>query len=112
MLQKICKVENKQSVAHFMGQSVVSTARFINLNKVFLENDFGHDLFNTWIVKIKGLWNTEERKGDGKYNPLSHNVEGCNPFAATVWEGELLRRHFSPKVRDGVKLLEKSISQA
>lgn len=61
--------------------------------------------------KVAGLWNTEERKGDGKYNPLSHNVEGSNPFAATVWEGELLRKHFSPKVRDGVKLLEKSISQ-
>lgn len=61
--------------------------------------------------KVKGLWHTEERKGDGKYNPLSRNVEGSNPFAATVWEGELLRKHFSPKVRDGVKLLEKGIMQ-
>lgn len=70
------------------------------------------DVVHSHGKKVKGLWNTEERKGDGKYNPLSHNVEGSNPFAATVWEGELLRKHFSPKVRDGVKLLEKSITKA
>jgi nucleolar complex protein 3 len=70
------------------------------------------DVAHSHGKKIKGIWNTEERKGDGKYNPLSQNVEGSNPFAATVWEGELLRKHFSPKVRDSVKLLEKSISQA
>ena len=70
------------------------------------------DVAHSHGKKVKGIWNTDERKGDGKYNPLSQNVEGSNPFAATVWEGELLRKHFSPKVRDGVKLLEKSLSQA
>jgi nucleolar complex protein 3 len=39
-------------------------------------------------------------------------VEGSNPFAATVWEGELLRKHYCPKVREGVKLLEKSLRNA
>lgn len=60
--------------------------------------------------KIAALWNTEERKGDGTFNPLSETVEGSNPFATTVWEGEILRRHYCPKVREGVKLLEKELS--
>lgn len=68
------------------------------------------DVTHTHGKKVASLWNTEERKGDGKFNALSDSVEGSNPFAATAWEGELLRKHFSPKVREGVKLLEKSIT--
>lgn len=67
------------------------------------------DVANTHGRKIKSLWDTEERKGDGKFNPFSDSVEGSNPFATTVWEGELLRKHFSPKVREGVKLMEKEL---
>jgi nucleolar complex protein 3 len=59
--------------------------------------------------KIAALWNTEERRGDGVFDSLSGEVEGSNPFAATIWEGELLRRHFSPAVRDGVKVAEKNV---
>jgi len=59
--------------------------------------------------KVAALWNTEERRGDGVFDPLGEEVEGSNPFAATVWEGELLRRHFSPAVRDGVKIMEKNV---
>lgn len=59
--------------------------------------------------KLSGLWNTEERKGDGVFDPWRGDVEGSNPFAATVWEGELLRLHFSPRVRDGVGGLEKGL---
>jgi nucleolar complex protein 3 len=69
-----------------------------------------NDVAHTHGKKIGSLWNTEERKGDGKYNPVSASLEGSNPFAATVWEGELLRKHYSPKVREGLKMLEKSIS--
>ncbi|KAG9253923.1 nucleolar complex-associated protein-domain-containing protein [Emericellopsis atlantica] len=69
-----------------------------------------NDVAHTHGKKIGSLWNTEERKGDGKYNPVSGNLEGSNPFAATVWEGELLRKHYSPKVREGLKMLEKSMS--
>ena len=65
------------------------------------------DVSNTHGKKIAALWNTEERKGDGTFNALSESVEGSNPFASTVWEGEILRRHYCPKVRDGVKMLEK-----
>ncbi|CEJ93889.1 Putative Nucleolar complex-associated protein [[Torrubiella] hemipterigena] len=68
------------------------------------------DVANTHGRKIKALWNTEERKGDGRFNPIGDSVEGSNPFATTVWEGELLRKHFSPKVREGVQLLEKELS--
>lgn len=60
-------------------------------------------------TKIKALWNTEERRGDGMFDALGGEVEGSNPFAATVWEGELLKYHFSPAVRDGVKVVEKNI---
>jgi nucleolar complex protein 3 len=59
--------------------------------------------------KIAALWNTEERKGDGTFDPLAGEVEGSNPFATTVWEGELLRKHFSPAVRGGVKVVEKNV---
>lgn len=59
--------------------------------------------------KIASLWNTEERRGDGVFDGLSGEVEGSNPFAATVWEGEILRKHFSPAVREGVKVMEKNV---
>ncbi|KAF7559333.1 hypothetical protein G7046_g4823 [Stylonectria norvegica] len=68
------------------------------------------DVAHTHSSKVNSLWNTEERKGDGRYNAMSDSVEGSNPFAATVWEGELLRRHYSPKVREGVKLVEKAMT--
>lgn len=63
----------------------------------------------THEAKIKALWNTEERKGDGTFDPLGLEVEGSNPFATTIWEGELLKKHFCPDVRDGVKVMEKNI---
>lgn len=67
------------------------------------------DVAHTHGKKVNSLWNTEERKGDGRYNAVSDSVEGSNPFATTAWEGELLRKHYSPKVREGVKLLEKGM---
>ncbi|KAF4441248.1 hypothetical protein F53441_12097 [Fusarium austroafricanum] len=69
------------------------------------------DVAHTHAKKVRSLWDTEERKGDGRYNPVSDSVEGSNPFTATVWEGELLRKHYSPKVREGVKILEKGMSE-
>ncbi|EKG21731.1 CCAAT-binding factor [Macrophomina phaseolina MS6] len=59
--------------------------------------------------KIAPLWNTEERRGDGIFNALSGEIEGSNPFAATVWEGEILRRHFCPQVREAVGLVERGV---
>lgn len=59
--------------------------------------------------KVAGLWNTEERRGDGTFDPLGAEVEGSNPYACTVWEGELLKKHFCPAVRDGVKVMEKNV---
>lgn len=69
-----------------------------------------NDVAGTHGKKVASLWNTEERKGDGKYSGTAGTIEGSNPFAATVWEGELLRKHYSPKVREGVKMLEKGMS--
>ena len=68
------------------------------------------DVAHAHSRKVASLWNTEERKGDGRFNPVSDSVEGSNPFTTTVWEGELLRKHYSPKVKEGVRLLEKSMS--
>ena len=59
--------------------------------------------------KIAALWNTEERKGDGVFNALSGDLESSNPFASTIWEGELLKLHFAPGVREGVKGIEKHL---
>ena len=68
-----------------------------------------NNVAKTHTRKIAGLWNTEERKGDGEFDPLRPDLEGSNPFASTVWEGELLRLHFSPAVRDRVKGLERTM---
>lgn len=62
--------------------------------------------------KVKALWFTEERRGDGVFEPLREEVEGCNPFASTIWEGELLRVHYAPGVRRGVKGINKTILDA
>lgn len=61
--------------------------------------------------KIASLWNTEERRGDGVFNPMSEEIEAANPFATTAWEVELLRFHFDPKVQDGVKNLNRQIRE-
>ncbi|BDD55334.1 hypothetical protein MPDQ_007079 [Monascus purpureus] len=60
--------------------------------------------------RIAPLWHTEERKGDGVFNPFAADVEGTNVFAGTVWEGELLRLHYCPQVRDAALSVEKAIS--
>ena len=36
--------------------------------------------------------------------------EGSNPFASTVWEGELLRLHFCPGVREGIGGVERGVA--
>ncbi|KAI9893455.1 MAG: hypothetical protein M1814_006752 [Vezdaea aestivalis] len=61
--------------------------------------------------KIAGLWNTEERRGDGVFDPWTVNLESSNPFAATVWEGELLKYHFAPSVREAATTLEKRLRE-
>ena len=60
-------------------------------------------LAKTHTQKIAALWNTEERKGDGRFDPERADIEGCNPFASTIWEGELLKHHFCPALRDAAK---------
>jgi nucleolar complex protein 3 len=59
--------------------------------------------------KIAGLWRTEERRGDGVFDAMRGDVEGSNPYAASIWEGELLRLHFSPKVKEALKIIEANI---
>ena len=66
-----------------------------------------HSITKTHGRKIGSLFNTEERKGDGIFDPWRGDLESSNPFATTVWEGELLRLHFSPGVRDSTRAVEK-----
>lgn len=54
-------------------------------------------------TKINALWYTEERRGDGVFDMERDDYESANPFATTAWEGELLKLHYSHKVRDGIK---------
>ena len=60
--------------------------------------------------RISPLWNTEERKGDGVFNPYANEIDGTNVFAGSVWEGELLRQHYCPQVRDAALNIEKIMS--
>jgi nucleolar complex protein 3 len=55
--------------------------------------------------KIRGLWSTEEQRGDGRFEALV-GIEACKPFCGTVWEGELLRLHYADGVRKGLGELE------
>lgn len=59
--------------------------------------------------RIAPLWNSEERKGDGVFNPYASDIEATNVFAGNVWEGELLRLHYCPQVRDTAVDIEKMI---
>ncbi|KAF2819324.1 nucleolar complex protein-like protein 3 [Ophiobolus disseminans] len=61
--------------------------------------------------KVAPLWNTEERRGDGVFDALRGEVEGSNAFSGTVWEGELLKRHFAPSVREAVGGLERNVRE-
>ena len=62
--------------------------------------------------KVAPLWNTEERRGDGVFDALKAEIEGSNPFAGTVWEGEILKRHFAPSVREAVGGVERNVLEA
>ncbi|KAI4206326.1 MAG: hypothetical protein LQ346_001151 [Caloplaca aetnensis] len=68
-----------------------------------------HQVLKVHGRKVAALWNTEERKGDGVFDAVRGDVEGSNPFAGTIWEGELLRCHYVPAVREGVKGVERLV---
>ncbi|KAJ5638464.1 hypothetical protein N7528_000854 [Penicillium herquei] len=57
--------------------------------------------------RISPLWHSDERKGDGVFNAYSNDVEGTNVFAGSIWEGELLRQHYCPQVREAAIDIEK-----
>lgn len=60
--------------------------------------------------RISSLWHTEERKGDGVFNAFANDIEGTNVYAGSVWEGELLRAHYCPQVRDAAIDIEKMMT--
>lgn len=60
--------------------------------------------------RISPLWYSDERKGDGVFNAYANDVEATNVYAGSVWEGELLRQHYCPQVRDSVLDIEKMMT--
>lgn len=62
--------------------------------------------------KVAPLFNTEERRGDGVFDALKPEIEGSNPFAGTVWEGEILRKHYCPTVREAMGGIERNVIEA
>ncbi|KAG9787980.1 Nucleolar complex-associated protein 3 [Exophiala dermatitidis] len=62
--------------------------------------------------KIEALWYSDERKGDGVFRGESETIEGTNVLAtgSGVWEMELLRKHFCPKVKEQVAAIDKIIA--
>ena len=62
--------------------------------------------------KVEPLWYSDERKGDGVFRAESDSVEGSNVFAvgSGVWEVELLKRHYCPRIRQQVGGIEKVIT--
>ncbi|KAG0270631.1 hypothetical protein DFQ27_002622 [Actinomortierella ambigua] len=47
----------------------------------------------------------EDRAGNGVYMPFLNDPELCNPMASSLWEFELMKSHFDPKVRSMAKQL-------
>jgi nucleolar complex protein 3 len=43
---------------------------------------------------------------------MKGEIEGSNAFAGTVWEGELLKRHFAPSVREAVMGVDRNVREA
>ncbi|EPS32867.1 hypothetical protein PDE_07828 [Penicillium oxalicum 114-2] len=60
--------------------------------------------------RISSLWHSDERKGDGVFNAYATDVEATNVYAGSVWEGELLRHHYCPQVRESVIDIEKMMT--
>ncbi|KAH9827656.1 nucleolar complex-associated protein 3-like [Teratosphaeria destructans] len=63
-------------------------------------------------ARVASLWMTEERRGDGVFDACAEAAEASHAFAATVWEGELLRLHFCDEVREGVRAVERRVAEA
>ena len=61
--------------------------------------------------KVAALWNTEERKGDGVFDAMRADLESSNPFASTIWDGELLKLHYAPEIREGMRGIERIIKE-
>ncbi|KAJ5194726.1 uncharacterized protein N7498_008164 [Penicillium cinerascens] len=62
--------------------------------------------------RISSLWHSDERKGDGVFNAYANDIESTNVFAGSVWEGELLRMHYCPQVRDSAIEIEKLVNDS
>lgn len=65
------------------------------------------------VRKIEPLWYSDERKGDGVFHGESDTIEGTNIMAmgSGVWEQELLRHHYCPKVREQVAAITKIVAR-
>ena len=95
-------------LAAFIKQLYVISLHLPERSSVALMALIG-DLLSSHSRKVAGLWNTEERKGDGVFDPLRKDPDSSNPFTTNIWEGELLRHHFCPTIRDSPTVVEKPV---
>ncbi|CAF9905423.1 MAG: hypothetical protein GOMPHAMPRED_003174 [Gomphillus americanus] len=59
--------------------------------------------------KIRPLWYSEERRGDGEFDPMA-DIDACRAYAGSVWEGELLRYHYATGVGQAIGGLESVVA--
>lgn len=57
--------------------------------------------------EIGGLYSTEDRITNGKFNMETDSISKSNPDAATLWENHLLSKHYCPGVINGIRALSK-----
>lgn len=57
--------------------------------------------------EIGGLYSTEDRISNGKFNMETDFISRSNPDAATLWENHLLSKHYCPGVINGIRTLSK-----
>ncbi|RIA93574.1 nucleolar complex-associated protein [Glomus cerebriforme] len=49
--------------------------------------------------RLDALLTSDDKAANGIYRPELNDPELCNPFATSLWELNLLQRHYDPKVR-------------
>ncbi|GBC01545.1 hypothetical protein RclHR1_04220013 [Rhizophagus clarus] len=49
--------------------------------------------------RLDALLTPDDKAANGIYRPELNDPELCNPFATSLWELDLLQRHYDPKVR-------------
>ncbi|CAB4424732.1 unnamed protein product [Rhizophagus irregularis] len=61
--------------------------------------------------RLDALLASDDKAANGIYRPELNDPELCNPFATSLWELDLLQKHYDPKVRTAAVHLATQIQQ-